>query len=120
MNSKFFFIVAFFLFLVPAIISTGSNSGTTTTQTKTVNDHNLSAPDPQHHNGVLWGLEWPTNFNRSAPGDHNSDDDGKSHYFHFNRFEKRRCKAIFCFLAKILLLITHVCSLFVGYTHLTH
>jgi hypothetical protein len=34
--------------------------------------------------------------------------------------QKRKCKAIFCFLAKIILLVTHLSSLFTGFIHLTH
>ncbi len=120
MNSKFFFIVAIFLFLVPAIVSTGSNSNNTTSQTKAGNDHDFTAPDDQHHNSIPWSLELPNNFNQNAGGNHNSDEDGKSHYFHFNRYQKRRCRALACFVAKIILLITHLCSLLSGFVHITH
>ncbi len=119
MNSKFLFIVAFLLFLVPAIFSIGSNSNNTISQTRTVNDHDLTAPDNQHHNIVLWGLELPNNY-QGTSGNHHSEEDGKSHYFHFNRLHKRRCKAVFCFLAKIILLVTHLSTLFTGFIHLTH
>ncbi len=120
MNIKFFFIVAFFLFVVPAIVSNGSNSNNTAGQTKTANNPDLTAPDNQHHNSIPLGLELPKNLTQGSRGNHNSDDDGKSHYFHFNRYQKRRCRAIFCFAAKIILLITHLCSLFSGFVHITH
>jgi len=119
MNIKFFFIVAFFLLVVPGIVSIGSNKNTTR-QTKTVNYPDLTAPDDQHHSGVPWGLELPNNYNQNTGGNHNGDDDGKSHYFHFNRYQKRRRRAIVCFAAKIILLITHLCSLFSGFVHITN
>lgn len=119
MNIKsFFFAAAFFLLLVANALK-GSNGNNTAEQTKSENAHDFSAPTQQHQNGFPWALEWPNDYNQNTQENHNSDDDGQCYYFHFTRLEKRRWRAIFCLGAKIILLITHICSLFLGFVHIT-
>ena len=48
----------------------------------------------------------------------NMDDDGITHHFHFGRIRKaRRYARIFCFLAKMIIIITHAALLICGYCH---
>ncbi len=120
MNIKFFFVAAvFFLLLVPAIVSNGSNGNNSAGQTKSQSNHDFSAPAKQHQSSLPWALEWPNDYNQNSQGNHNGDDDGQCYYFHFTRLEKRKWRAIFCWGAKFILLITHISSLFMGFVHFT-
>lgn len=44
-------------------------------------------------------------------GHQNSDDDGKCHNIHFDRYLNRRNKYLYCLLGKVILLISYLCSL---------
>ena len=54
-----------------------------------------------------------------------SEEDGKHHHFHMHRAKKiKRCAGLICLLAKILLVITHICLLMYAYfstlAHVVH
>ena len=53
-------------------------------------------------------------------GHQNSDDDGKPNYIHFERYINRRNRNIYCLIAKLVLLISYLSSLFCNYIHLCH
>ena len=51
----------------------------------------------------------------------NTDDDGITHHFHFERVRRaRRCAGIFCCIAKIILILSHAALLICGYFHVLH
>ncbi len=58
-----------------------------------------------------------------VPGDNrmNTDDDGITHHFHFDRVRKaRRHARIFCCVIKIIVTITHAALLVCCYLHVLH
>jgi len=51
----------------------------------------------------------------------NTDDDGITHHFHFNRLRKvKKCATILCVVAKGLVVLTHLALLLCGYCHMLH
>ena len=61
-------------------------------------------------------------FKESGYKKAHSEEDGKHHHFHMHRAKKvRRCARLVCVLAKILLLIMHICLLaYAYYSTLAH
>ena len=60
---------------------------------------------------------------QSKPGSTilNSDDDGIIHHIHLGRLRKaRRCASVLCFIAKIILIISHAAMLVFGFMHAIH
>ncbi|MDB5208390.1 MAG: hypothetical protein JWR72_3465 [Flavisolibacter sp.] len=52
---------------------------------------------------------------------HNTDDDGKTHHFHFNRIAAHKGRKMFLlFLSKLILAITHACCFIYCCLHVFH
>jgi hypothetical protein len=49
-----------------------------------------------------------------------SDDDNKSHHFHYDRFSKKRNRILLSILIKIILFVTHISSLLFASLHILH
>ena len=64
-----------------------------------------------------FGSDW-SDIGQHFGGHQNSDDDGKSHYIHYGRFLNRRNRNFYCFVGKLILVFTYLCSLFCSYAHL--
>jgi hypothetical protein len=64
-------------------------------------------------------MDW-TDISQHFMGQHNSEDDGKCHNIHFERYLNRRNKYLYCLFGKLILLISYLCSLLTIYVHLMH
>jgi hypothetical protein len=64
-------------------------------------------------------IDW-SDIGQHFGGHQNSDDDGKANYIHFERYLNRRNRNIYCLIAKLVLLISYLSSLFCNYIHLCH
>jgi hypothetical protein len=118
MYSKLIPLIALFLFVVPAKISNGSDSKTATTQSESSKSNNQSAgKQSQHDNTARETVALPDDVGSTHSND-NGDEDGRPHYYHFTRINKR-WRAVFCFAAKMIVLIAHVCFLISTYIHTT-
>ena len=86
------------------------------------NQVNVITPtdNKQHNNKPMdWTFDW--SYDDSVHHSHNqSDDDNKSHHFHYDRFYKNRKRILFSILLKIILLITHISSLVYASIHILH
>ncbi len=71
--------------------------------------HNDHASDPINN---LWTMNCT-----DASSDHGSEDDAKSHHIHFDRFTDHKRKSLFCIVGKIILILSHLCSLLSIYFH---
>jgi hypothetical protein len=121
MYSKFFFSVVLFLFVIAIKVSSGNESENTSRQTKSYSTKDVVTPvhPANDNNATTLALEFPKDYSSNHQNNHPGDDDAQTHYFHFNRLNRRRWKALLCFAAKIILLITHLCSFFSAFIHLT-
>jgi hypothetical protein len=51
----------------------------------------------------------------------NSDDDGVIHHIHLGRVRKaRKCASLLCWIAKIILIVSHAAMLVFGFMHAIH
>jgi hypothetical protein len=83
-------------------------------------EHVITPSDNKHNNKAMdWTFDW--SFDNTVHHSHNqSDDDNKSHHFHYNRFSKNRKRILVNILLKILLIITHVSSIAYASIHILH
>jgi hypothetical protein len=120
MYTKFILVIAF-LFLVPATVSMGSRQASST-QPKSANAgsqaSDRSKQQPTHATPVA--IEFPNDYTPNHPNNHHPDEDHKSHLFDFSRLNRRRFRLFWALISKLILLITHVCSLFSLFIHLCH
>lgn len=80
---------------------------------------NTSTPSNKQHNSKeKMALDW--SYVDSDHDTHHSEDDDKSHHFHYDRFWRRRHRMLFSIFFKIFLTITHICSLICATIHLAH
>ena len=83
----------------------------------------ITAPsdNEQHDNkDKTWALDWSYYDDSYHHSRSHSDDDNKSHYFHYDRFWKSRHRILFSILFKIFLAVIHICSLLCATMHLMH
>ena len=85
----------------------------------TVNKTKNTRPSkPQHKENEKDGIP----MNEAGHKKAHSEEDGKHHHFHMHRAKKaKHCAGLVCILAKILLVITHICLLvYTYYSALAH
>lgn len=118
----------FFLFIInPANASNEENKKTTTEQTgfkvidingqqpasNNAGQSKKGNPFKQHHKDGEKDQHGPKDATHRRS---HSEEDGKHHHFHMHRARKAKKHAgLICFLAKLLLLITHICLLIYVY-----
>ena len=72
-----------------------------------VNDHSgVSEP----HSRNTSSAEYPLDLIHKRHG-HHPEEDGKHHHIHFERFLTRKWRLVFCFIGKMILVVTYLCSL---------
>ncbi len=124
MNTKILLLAIFFILSVPAKLSIGSYNQPGVKQTNAL-ENTLIVMQAESslaytNEPTPWGITFPNNYSQGHHTSHNADDDGKSHHFHFNRFQKRRSRNLLCLIAKIILLITHALSFLACVNHIIH
>jgi hypothetical protein len=118
------FLLVLILNIIPQKASNGNSS-----QKQNVNiehsQNNNNANSTQQHSSEEkgksnpWGIDW-SDMGQHSLGHQNSDDDGKTHHVHFQRYLDRRHRYFYCLLGKLVLLISYCCSFFINYCHLSH
>ena len=121
MNTKILIISIALILLLPQSVSVGASSqkqvlhvqyqGNVITPTDYNKQHNSKTMD--------WTFDW--SYDNSVHKSHNqSDDDNKSHHFHYDRFCKNRKRILLSILFKIILFLTHTSSLVFASIHILH
>ena len=89
------------------------------THTEKTGDNNLgSSKNEQTNQNLPFGIDWSDVPHQATPNGHahqNSDDDGKSHHFHFEHFTHRRRDILFHAFARLILLLSFISSLISGF-----
>ena len=117
--------ILLFLLIFNVIPQTASNGNAT--QKKHIamtNSQTTSGEISMHSNGGdqrsnAATADW-SDIGQHFQGHHSSDDDGKTHYVHFERYLRRKNRNLYCITCKIILLLTYLCSLITTYYHLLH
>ena len=80
-------------------------------------DNNLThSGDQQNNENLPFGIDWSLpHQDTSKHTNQNSDDDGKSHHFHFEHFTHRRRDILFHAFARFILLLSFISSLISGF-----
>ncbi|MES2894133.1 MAG: hypothetical protein V4725_19085 [Bacteroidota bacterium] len=118
MNSKFLLPIAVIFFLFSCQTTLGSNRKNQVIPVTTGNAQHLSTPKHNYLTIELISFEFPQEVNKASQGQP-AQEDGKTHSYHFTRFDKRRWRLFYCLVAKLILLLAHVCFLICSYLHLT-
>ncbi len=118
MNSKFLLPIAFFFFLVSFQNAFGGDRKNLVLAI--FNSATQQVAQPKHRYPVveLIAFEFPQELNKASLTQP-AQEDGKTHSYHFTRFEKRRWRLFYCLVAKLILLLAHICFLLCSYLHLT-
>ncbi len=109
------------LFSVTASFSKGNATHKRPGNVQHAENNNVSSSGDNQQSDFTFALIDFSNKIINHSGSHNHDDDGKPHHFHFENFSpKCRRKMLYCFLAKLFLLFTHVCWLAGIFVQLMH
>ena len=106
----------FTLFLVTAIILSTAVAGIHSQKQNfeipkpSLESHPTTTPDVDHRQTIPWAPLWAENYNEHIRG-HKHDEDGKHHAVHFNRFQQRKRRILFCVGGKVILLVSYLCAL---------
>lgn len=77
-----------------------------------VNHHVATTAEEEHKQTIPWAPLWSDNYSdRIHDRTHGHDDDGKTHYVHFTRYQQHRRRILFCIGGKVILLVSYLCSL---------
>jgi hypothetical protein len=120
MQTKFFFLTILFLLVDTTTISIGSSivnnvGGAEKTQQVAVELSNQTFSNA----AIDFPIQYSGQIKEYVSSGH-AEEDGKPHFFHFNRFQKRRNRKLLCMASKLLLLLPHVGILILNVFHLLH
>ncbi len=116
MNTKSLLLITFFLLFFCQTISSGNILQNQSDQLIQTNYNTCQTNTPPINKTWDWNMEMINNgvVNKCHP---NSDDDGKSHRFHFERYARHRSRLILCLLGKLILSVIHLTSLIICCIH---
>lgn len=118
MNSKFLLPIAFIFFLAAVQNAFGGDRKNLVLGISNAAAQQVAQPKHSYPVAELIAFEFPQELNKASHAQP-AQEDGKTHSYHFTRFEKRRWRLFYCLLAKLILFLAHICFLICSYLHLT-